>query len=120
MPNKPYENIIYEKVPPIAYITLNRPEKMNSFSDTLQVETKEAIQDAGWQDNAIRVIVIKGAGRCFSTGFDVSDVGGLSAGWINRSQIPSIKYPVERSIRGSGEATPVGPHIVVETYRRDD
>ena len=68
-----YENIIYEKKPPIAYITLNRPEKMNAFSHKLQLEVMEALEDAGWEDDKIRVIVIKGAGRCFSTGFDLND-----------------------------------------------
>jgi len=71
MVNKAYEGIIYEKKPPIAYITLNRPEKLNALSIPLQEEVRDALEDAGWEDNEIRVIVIKGAGRCFSTGFDI-------------------------------------------------
>ncbi len=76
MADKTYENIIYEKKPPIAYITLNRPEKMNALSRPLQREVKDALEDAGWKDNAIRVIVIKGAGRCFSAGFDLTETHG--------------------------------------------
>jgi enoyl-CoA hydratase len=76
MATKQYENIIYEKIPPIAYVTLNRPEKLNSLSADLQMEVKDALEDAGWQDDAIRVIVIKGAGRGFSAGFDISGEGG--------------------------------------------
>jgi enoyl-CoA hydratase len=76
MSNKQYENIIYEKIPPIAYVTLNRPEKLNSLSADLQMEVKDALEDAGWQDDEIRVIVIKGAGRGFSAGFDISGEGG--------------------------------------------
>jgi enoyl-CoA hydratase len=76
MANKQYENIIYEKIPPIAYVTLNRPEKLNSLSADLQMEVKDALEDAGWQDDEIRVIVIKGAGRGFSAGFDISGEGG--------------------------------------------
>ncbi len=76
MTTKSYQNIIYEKKPPIAYIILNRPEKMNAFSQELQDEFNEAIEDAGWADDAIRVIVVKGNGRCFSAGFDMSG-GGL-------------------------------------------
>ncbi len=76
MANKQYENIIYEKIPPIAYVTLNRPEKLNSLSADLQMEVKDALEDAGWQDDGIRVIVIKGAGRGFSAGFDISGEGG--------------------------------------------
>ena len=72
MANKDYQNIIYEKKPPIAYVTLNRPEKMNAISRELQAELEDALEDAGYQDNEVKVIVIKGAGRCFSAGFDIS------------------------------------------------
>jgi len=68
---KTYENIIYEKEPPIAYITLNRPDVMNALSEGLMLETMDVLKDAGWQDKEIRVIVLKGAGRCFSSGYDV-------------------------------------------------
>jgi enoyl-CoA hydratase len=70
---KQYENIVYEKKPPIAYITLNRPEKLNSLSTDLQMEVRDALGDAGWEDEDIRVIVLKGSGRGFSAGFDVSE-----------------------------------------------
>ncbi len=71
-----YENIIYEKKPPIAYVTLNRPEKLNALSQDLQIEVRDALEDAGWNDNDIRVIVMKGAGRGFSAGFDIGAGGG--------------------------------------------
>lgn len=73
---KDYENIIYEKAPPVAYITLNRPDKLNSLSADLQMEVRDALEDAGWQDEEIRVIVLKAAGRGFSAGFDISGSGG--------------------------------------------
>ena len=47
---KPYQNIIYEKKPPIAYITLNRPEKLNAISLLMRDELREALGDAGWDD----------------------------------------------------------------------
>ena len=73
---KSYENIIYEKKAPIAYVTLNRPEKLNALSQDLQLEVRDALEDAGWTDDDIRVIVLKGAGRGFSSGFDISGGGG--------------------------------------------
>jgi len=76
MVTKAYENIIYEKKPPIAYVTLNRPEKLNALSQDLQLEVRDALEDAGWEDEEIRVIVLKGAGRGFSSGFDISGGGG--------------------------------------------
>ena len=72
MMTKAYENIIYEKKPPIACVTLNRPEKLNALSQDLQLEVRDALEDAGWNDDGIRVIVMKGAGRGFSSGFDIS------------------------------------------------
>ena len=66
------DNIIYEKRGPIAYITLNRPDKLNALSDDLQLEVREALEDAGWADASIRVIVLKAAGRAFSAGFDIT------------------------------------------------
>jgi len=73
---KPYQTIIYEKKPPIAYVTLNRPEKLNAIDEQMRMELRDALGDAGWDDREIRVIVIKGAGRGFSAGWDISDTSG--------------------------------------------
>lgn len=70
-----YETITYEKEGPIAFVTLNRPEKLNALSTDLQLEVRDAFEDAGWADDEIRVIVLKGAGRSFSAGFDISAGG---------------------------------------------
>jgi len=70
----PYKLIIYEKKGPIAYITLNRPEKMNALNQDILTEWEDACGDAK-EDEAIRVVVIKGAGRCFSSGYDVGSPG---------------------------------------------
>jgi enoyl-CoA hydratase len=67
-----YENIIYEKRGAIAYVTLDRPDKLNALSDDLQREVRRALEDAGWEDADIRVIVLKAAGRAFSAGFDIT------------------------------------------------
>ena len=47
-----YENILYEKQAPIAYVTLNRPEKLNALSQDLQLEVRDALEDAGWGDDS--------------------------------------------------------------------
>lgn len=67
-----YETIVYEKRGPIATVTLNRPDKLNALSDDLQLEVRSALEDAGWADPEIRVIVLKAAGRAFSAGFDIT------------------------------------------------
>ena len=67
-----YENIEYEKRGAKAYVTLNRPDKLNALSPDLQLEVRNALEDAGWEDDDIRVIVLKAAGRAFSAGFDIT------------------------------------------------
>ena len=67
-----YETITYEKNGPVATVTLNRPDKLNALSDELQLEVRSALEDAGWEDDVIRVIVLKAAGRAFSAGFDIT------------------------------------------------
>ncbi len=74
-----YETILYEKDAPIATLTLNRPDKLNALSIDLQMEVRRALADAG-EDQDIRVIVLKAAGRAFSAGFDISgQEGGQNA-----------------------------------------
>ena len=53
-------------------MTLNRPDKLNALSPDLQLEVRHALEDAGWEDDDIRVIVLKAAGRAFSAGFDIT------------------------------------------------
>lgn len=67
-----YETIIYEKRGPIAFITMNRPDKLNALSPDLQLDVRSALEDAGWADDEIRVIVLKASGRAFSAGFDIT------------------------------------------------
>ena len=73
-----YKTITYEKNGPIATVTLNRPDKLNALSDELQLEVRHALEDAGWQDDGIRVIVLKAAGRAFSAGFDITSSNNVN------------------------------------------
>ena len=56
----------------IARLTLNRPEKLNSFNVQMHVELKEALDQAE-KHLALRTLVITGAGRAFCAGQDLSD-----------------------------------------------
>ena len=66
-----YKTIIYEKANRIARITLNRPEKLNALSTELGEELADAITKSG-VDRDVNVIILKGAGRAFSSGYDLS------------------------------------------------
>ncbi|HZB35328.1 MAG TPA: enoyl-CoA hydratase/isomerase family protein [Gaiellaceae bacterium] len=65
-----FERIVYEKAPPRATITLNRPEILNAFDFQLLRELARACEDASWDDE-IRVVVLTGAGRAFCVGADL-------------------------------------------------
>ena len=67
-----FENIRFEIDGAIARLTLNRPDKMNSFTSFMHAELREAL-DHVQQDKSIRVLVITGAGRAFCAGQDLSD-----------------------------------------------
>ena len=66
-----YNSIIYEKVNRIAHITLNRPDRLNALSLELREELADAITMSGI-DNEVNAIILKGAGRAFSSGYDLS------------------------------------------------
>ena len=70
-----YENIIYELREAaggnVAYITLNRPERLNALSRALLADLGNALEEAD-KDETVRCIVIKGAGRAFSAGYDMN------------------------------------------------
>jgi enoyl-CoA hydratase/carnithine racemase len=65
-----FERIVYEKAPPRATITLNRPEVLNAFDFRMLRELARACEDASW-DDSIRVVVLTGAGRAFCVGADL-------------------------------------------------
>jgi enoyl-CoA hydratase/carnithine racemase len=66
-----YEQIIYMKKNWLATISLNRPAKLNALTDQMMTELRKALLQAE-ADEEIRVVVIKGEGRAFSAGFDVT------------------------------------------------
>jgi enoyl-CoA hydratase/carnithine racemase len=71
-----YEHIKYELDGPILTVTLNRPDKLNAYTATMGLELEDAFLRAD-EDDAVRVIIVTGAGRGFCAGADIS--GGANA-----------------------------------------
>ena len=71
-----YEHILYDVSDSVATITLNRPDKLNAYTATMGAELEDAFIAAD-EDDAVRVIIVTGAGRGFCAGADIS--GGASA-----------------------------------------
>ena len=67
-----FECIIYEKNHPVAVIKLNRPKVLNAMNKQLWLDLQTALADAA-EDSAVRVLIITGNGRAFSTGADLKE-----------------------------------------------
>src|ERR1700690_229174 len=66
-----YKQILYTKENRVATITLNRPEKLNAYSEVMVHEILAALAEAR-DDGAVRVVILTGAGRGFCSGGDIS------------------------------------------------
>ena len=66
-----YKDIIVDVEDGVGTITLNRPDKLNSFADQMRHEIAGAVQELAGREDA-RVIVLTGAGRAFCAGADVA------------------------------------------------
>ena len=86
-----FDSILYETGKGRARITLNRPDKLNAMSLQMQAEISEALWEAD-NDRDIHCVIICGAGRSFSAGYDLSGADG---------KVPVSRIPEdERKTRG--------------------
>lgn len=67
-----YESILFDISGGIARITLNRPDKLNSFTSAMHEEVRDALTQLG-KAEVVRVLLLTGAGRGFCAGQDLSD-----------------------------------------------
>lgn len=103
-----YETILYDVKNHVAWLTLNRPEKLNAFNEQMKLEVKTALKEAA-MDEEVRGIVITGAGRAFCSGQDLqsvkedTDYGELLRNYYNPmiQQMASIEKPIIAAINGT-------------------
>jgi 2-(1,2-epoxy-1,2-dihydrophenyl)acetyl-CoA isomerase len=72
-----YQEILYLKENKVATITFNRPERLNALTQLMRVEILHATKDAS-DDDDMRVLVFKGAGKGFCAGADLSAPRGAA------------------------------------------
>ena len=88
-----YETLLTEKKNYIGTITLNRPEHLNTFSVPLSTDLNDCLWEME-KDPDVRVVVIKGAGRAFCAGIDVTDLEGKSPieykNWVDNMEKMSL------------------------------
>jgi enoyl-CoA hydratase len=75
-----YETLLYDVDGSIATVTLNRPDRLNTIMPPMPDELEAAVE-AAVADDAVKVIVLRGAGRAFCAGFDL---GGGFHHWDER------------------------------------
>lgn len=83
-----YETILYGVSDAVATITLNRPDHMNAWNTKLAFELSEGLATAN-QDDAVRAIVITGAGKAFCAGADLGRGGDTWSGPPRASSSPA-------------------------------
>lgn len=68
-----FETVKYEVGNGVAWITLNRPDKLNAFTEQLNKEVQHSVKQAS-RDKEVRCLVITGEGRAFCSGQDLQGV----------------------------------------------
>jgi 2-(1,2-epoxy-1,2-dihydrophenyl)acetyl-CoA isomerase len=71
-----YATIRFEVADQVATLTLNRPDKLNSFTAEMHAELKDALGGVATPDAGVRALLITGAGRGFCAGQDLSQRSG--------------------------------------------
>jgi enoyl-CoA hydratase len=69
-----FENVVYDKKGPIAYVTLNRPKVLNALNKTTINELRAAFEDAR-DDSTVLGVILTGAGdKAFAAGADIAEI----------------------------------------------
>ncbi|UCD79321.1 MAG: enoyl-CoA hydratase/isomerase family protein [Desulfobacterales bacterium] len=112
-----YEKLIVEiGEKHVAEVTLNRPEKLNTFDSPMAGELYDALLALDAEKN-VRVILLKGAGKAFCAGIDVNELADKSAieyrEWVERMERPLVaisrmKKPVIVQLQGVAAANGMG------------
>lgn len=84
-----------DPAPGVRRFTLNRPEKRNAMDNALRRELLEGLRAAD-EDEAIRVSIVRGAGKCFSSGYDLgSDLGSDQPYWTSQVGMQWARHVTE-------------------------
>src|SRR5262245_57080037 len=101
-------SILFEIKDAIGYITLNRPEKLNTFDREMALLLQQKLDDCKSKD--VRCVFITGAGKAFSAGQDLTEISDPSGPGIQRilsehynpivTQIRKLDKPVVAAVNG--------------------
>lgn len=91
-----YEKLLFNVTDGVASLTLNRPDKLNSFDRQMSLEVIHAL-DACAADGAVRAVLITGSGRAFSAGQDLAEA--IAPGTRIEDILTTQYNPIVRRIR---------------------
>src|SRR5207247_11223941 len=94
------QEILYSVAGRVATVTLNRPDKLNAWTRTMEAEVRQAMHEAAADDN-VRAIVITGAGRGFCAGAGMSLLQSVVDRRVHRlpAPEPSANDAVDGDVR---------------------
>ena len=107
------ELVLREDRDGLTILTLNRPEKLNALTIALFQELRDHVEAIG-ADDAVRCVVLRGAGKCFSAGNDLADIGAGKAppskGWHSETlrMMEKLPKPVIARVQGAAFGGGVG------------
>lgn len=113
-----YENLLVEITPPIARITLNRPERRNALSLALMQELLACLRSLG-ESREVGAVILAASGKVYSSGHDLSEMRGRTVGEYRKlfdvcvelmTEIQRIPQPVIAEVQGV--ATAAGCQLV--------
>jgi enoyl-CoA hydratase len=101
-----YEHILVAKEPPLAIVTMNRPQQLNALSLGLVKDLSLAMQSLD-QDDDVRAIILTGGEKVFAAGADIKEMAALGPfdepvlqRLAYRDRINSISKPVIAAVSG--------------------
>jgi len=92
-----YQHLIIEKQGAADWVTLNRPDSLNALTAQSLAELNHYF-DSLLENYAVRVVVLKGAGRAFCAGLDIKAAAGASGGAVGRT--PELAMQSQRNFSG--------------------
>jgi len=113
-----YQSILFEADGPIAILTLNRPQRRNALSLELMTEVIDCLDEIA-KDRNLRVVLLRAAGKVFSSGHDLSEMVGRDINEYRQvfdvctemmARVQSIPQPVIAEVQGI--ATAAGCQLV--------
>ncbi|MDE0725923.1 MAG: enoyl-CoA hydratase [Alphaproteobacteria bacterium] len=97
--SKVFSEIHYDVSDKIATITLNRPDKLNAWTGTMEQEVRAALIEASG-DDGVGAIILTGAGRGFCSGADMNNLNSIQEGAASGGQTSDSVRAVDNAIPG--------------------